>query len=108
MFIGGHKNALSWWEDLPTSAKKNPLKVLAITIHSIVPHAAEVEWLFSSLSGTQSTKRCNLSVSTFEMLGKLHANYFRHLYSQDHAAGKPIHHCHAHMHMRTESGINSS
>ena len=106
VFIGGHKDALTWWENLPTTANKNPLKALAITIHSIVPHAAEVERLFSALGGTQSTKRCNLSVSTFETLGKLRANYSRHLYNRDCAEGKPIHRRHAHMHTRTELGIN--
>jgi hypothetical protein len=67
--------------NLPTTADKNPLKALTIMIHSIVPHTAEVERLFSALGGTQSTKRCNLSVSTFETLGKLHANYSCHLYN---------------------------
>jgi hypothetical protein len=81
MFIGGHKDALTWWENLPTTAEKNPLKALAITIHSIVPHAAEVEHLFLALGGTQSMKRCNLSVSTFETLGKLCANHSHHLYN---------------------------
>jgi hypothetical protein len=106
VFVGGHKDALTWWENLPTAAEKNPLKALAITIHSIVPHAAEVECLFSALGSTQSTKRCNLSVSTFETLGKLCANYSRHLYNRDCATGKLIHRHHAHMHTRTESGIN--
>jgi hypothetical protein len=106
VFVGGHKDALTWWENLPTTAKKNPLKALAITIHYIVPHAAEVECLFLALGGTQSTKQCNLSVSTFETLGKLCANYSHHLYNRDCTAGKPIHHRHAHMHTRTKLGIN--
>jgi hypothetical protein len=106
VFVGGHKDALIWWEDLPTTAKKNPLKALAIMIHSIVPHMTKVECLFSALGSTQSTKQYNLSVSTFETLGKLRANYSCHLYNQDCATGKPIHCHHAHMHTRTKSGIN--
>jgi hypothetical protein len=106
LFVGGSKNGLEWWENLPTTADKNPLKALAIIILSIVPHAGEVERLFSALGNTQSRKRCNLSVQTFETLGKLRANYARQLYQQDRAAGKPIHRRHAHMHTRDEAGIN--
>ena len=81
VFIRGHKDALTWWKNLPTTANKNLLKAITITIHSIVPYATEVECLFSALGGTQSTKRCNLSVLTFETLGKLCANYSHHLYN---------------------------
>ncbi|KAG2368929.1 hypothetical protein BDR07DRAFT_1198175, partial [Suillus spraguei] len=48
---------------------------LAITLFSIVPHAADVERLFSDLGGIQGVKRCNLTVRTFETLGKLRNNY---------------------------------
>jgi hypothetical protein len=90
-FVDGSKNGLDWWENLPTTADKNPLKALAITILSIVPHAGEVERLFSALGNTQSWKRCNLSVSTFKTLGKLCANYAQQLYQWDRATGKPVH-----------------
>jgi hypothetical protein len=83
------------------------LKTLAIVIHTIVPHAADVERLFSDLGGTQSVKHCNLSVETFETLGKLRNNYSYHLYQKDRAAGKPIHHRHAHMHTRKDPGIDT-
>ncbi|KAJ6613697.1 hypothetical protein B0H10DRAFT_1692666, partial [Mycena sp. CBHHK59/15] len=53
----------------------SPLKTLAITLFSVVPHAVEVECLFSCLSGIQGVKHCNLTVSTFETLGKLCNNY---------------------------------
>ncbi|KAG2126369.1 uncharacterized protein EDB93DRAFT_1097105, partial [Suillus bovinus] len=49
----------------------HPLKVLAITLLSIVPHAADIEHLFSDVGSTQSPKRCNLSVDTFEALAKI-------------------------------------
>ncbi|KAG2040492.1 hypothetical protein BDR03DRAFT_915547 [Suillus americanus] len=48
-----------------------PLKALTIIIHSIVPHAADVERYFSGLGGVQSVEHCNLSVQTFECLSKL-------------------------------------
>ena len=93
--MGGQANVLDWW---PVQAESHPLKTLAIIIHTIVPHATDVERLFSDLGGTQSVKHCNLSVETFETLGKLHNNYPYHLYQKDRAAGKPIHRRHAHMH----------
>ncbi|KAG2159290.1 uncharacterized protein EDB93DRAFT_1075096, partial [Suillus bovinus] len=56
----------------------HPLKALAITLLSIVPHAADVERLFSDMGSTQSPKRCNLSVDTFEALAKIRANLRYH------------------------------
>ncbi|KAL4062632.1 hypothetical protein V8B97DRAFT_1920845 [Scleroderma yunnanense] len=43
VFVGGEANALGWWESLPISAEKCPLKIMAITIHFIVSHAADVK-----------------------------------------------------------------
>ncbi|KAF8240867.1 hypothetical protein L208DRAFT_1231207 [Tricholoma matsutake] len=54
--VGGSKNGLEWWENLLTTADKNLLKALVIIILSIVPHAGEVEHLFSALRNTQSCK----------------------------------------------------
>lgn len=105
-FVGAQANGLDWWECLPISSTSYPLKTLAINILSIVPHSADVERLFSDLGSTQSVKRCNLSVETFETLGKLCANYAYHLYKKAQASGKPIHRRHAHMHTRNETGIN--
>jgi hypothetical protein len=62
----------------------------------------------SDLGGIQSVKQCNLSVETFETLGKLCSNYAFHLYQKNHAAGKPVHHRHAHMHTCATTGINLS
>jgi hypothetical protein len=65
------------------------LKAFAIIILSIVPHAAEVERLFSDLGGMQSVKRCNLSVNTFQTLSKIRANLHYHIHSKNVADGKP-------------------
>jgi hypothetical protein len=70
--------------------KAYPLKTLAITIFSIIPHSAKVEWLFSDLGGIQGVKHCNLTVCTFKTLGKLRNNYTYHVYQHALAAGKPI------------------
>ncbi|KAG2336964.1 hypothetical protein BDR05DRAFT_978652 [Suillus weaverae] len=70
-FAGSQADGLAWWENLPINSDTHPLKSFAIIILSIVPHAAEVEQLFSDLGGTQSAKCCNLSVGTFEALGKI-------------------------------------
>ncbi|KAH7925705.1 hypothetical protein BV22DRAFT_1010684, partial [Leucogyrophana mollusca] len=108
IFAGGQANALEWWESLPVTADQCPLKAMAIIIHSIVPHAADVERYFSGLGGTQTVQRCSLSVENFESLSKLRANYAYHLYQIDRAAGKPVHRKHAHMHTRPEPGIDTS
>ncbi|KAF9235775.1 hypothetical protein BU15DRAFT_89437 [Melanogaster broomeanus] len=82
------------------SAEAHPLKAFAITILSIVPHAGEVERLFSALD------RCNLSVDTFETLGKVRANLNYHLHLKKTATGQQTQRQHAHMHTRDEPGIN--
>jgi hypothetical protein len=105
-FVGGQADGLDWWESLPISSKSHPLKSLAITLLSIVLHSADVEQLFSALGGTQTPKRCNLSVETFETLRKLCANYSYHLYQHDCTAGKSTHRRHNHMHTRSTRGIN--
>ncbi|KAG1772556.1 hypothetical protein EV702DRAFT_924169, partial [Suillus placidus] len=49
-FSGGHADGLAWWESLAVSADGHPLKALAITLLSIVPHAADVKCeLFSDM-----------------------------------------------------------
>jgi len=106
-FTGQEKNSLAWWQALPISGNLRPLKALAIVVFSIVPHAGDVERLFSDLGGIQGTRRCNLTVSTFETLGKLHANYMRHLHDRSKALGLPLRRHHAHMHTRSAPGINS-
>ena len=107
VFSGGQADALDWWECLPVTAKQCPLKAMAIMLHSVVPHAADVERYFSGLGGTQSAKRCNLTVETFEALSKLRSSYAHHLYKMDRAAGKSTHCKHAHMHTRPDAGIDT-
>ena len=74
-FRGGKANGKEWWEEIPADATQSPLKTLAITLFSIVSHAAEVEHLFSALGGIQGLKRVKLTVKNFKMLRILHANY---------------------------------
>ncbi|KAI5995785.1 hypothetical protein F5J12DRAFT_785554 [Pisolithus orientalis] len=88
-FAGGHANGLSWWESLPVTSDTHPLKSLTITILSIFPHAGDVEQLFSDLGSIQSQRHCNLSINTFETLGKIHANLCYHIHTQNMASGKP-------------------
>ncbi|EJF63824.1 hypothetical protein DICSQDRAFT_145296 [Dichomitus squalens LYAD-421 SS1] len=106
-FTGGDADALKWWTNLPVDAAKHPLKALARALHSIVPHAGDIERLFSDLGGTQSVKRCRLSVDTFEKLGKLRSNLSRHLHQKLALNGVPIRRKHSHMHTRPESGIDT-
>lgn len=105
-FIGGKANARDWWESINIDTSQHPIKLLAIKLALIVPHAAEVERLFSDLGGIQGLRRSRLTVSRFEALGKLRANYKRHTYQYSEAKGKSVHRKHAHMHAREESGID--
>ncbi|KAL4077443.1 hypothetical protein J3A83DRAFT_4356503 [Scleroderma citrinum] len=88
VFVGGKADALG-------CAEKYPLKIMAITIHSIVPHAADVEHYFS-----------DLGVKTFQMLSKAHAHYSYHLWKMDCTGGKLTHWKHAHMHTQPTAGID--
>ncbi|KAH9910897.1 uncharacterized protein BXZ73DRAFT_57504 [Epithele typhae] len=105
-FDGGERDALTWWRNSRIDGQKHPLKVLAITLHTIVPHAAEIEKVFSGLGCTQSARRCRLNVETFEKLGKIRTNLHMHLQARNIEDGKPVHRKHAHMHTRTEIGSN--
>jgi len=105
-FVGGQADGLDRWKSLLISSKSHPLKSLIITLLSIVPHFADVERLFLALGSTQTPKQCNLSIETFEMLGKLCANYSYHLYRCDRTAGKSTHCHHNHMHTCSTRGIN--
>ncbi|KAN0082875.1 hypothetical protein V8E55_008670 [Tylopilus felleus] len=105
-FAGGTADGLTWWEHLTISSEDHPLKAFAITILSIVPHAGDIERLFSDLGNTQSPRRCNLSVSTFETLGKIRANLNYHIHTSKMANGEKTRRRHAHMHTRDQPGIN--
>ncbi|KAG2337967.1 hypothetical protein BDR05DRAFT_894393, partial [Suillus weaverae] len=95
-----------WWENFPINSDTHPLKSFAIIILSIIPHAAEVEQLFSDLGGTQSAKHCNLSVGTFEALGKICANLCYRIHLKNVADGKPTRRCYTHMHTTKLPGID--
>ncbi|KAJ3792338.1 hypothetical protein GGU11DRAFT_659983, partial [Lentinula aff. detonsa] len=56
-------------------SEKHKLKLFAVTILSIVPHATEIKCLFSSLNGIQSPKQNGLSIPTFDKLTKLCSYY---------------------------------
>ncbi|KAN0101259.1 hypothetical protein V8E55_001243 [Tylopilus felleus] len=84
-FAGAQADALGWWEQRPVTAKQCPLKAMAVILHSVVPHAADVKRYFSSLGGT---------------------HYAHHLYKMDCTTGKPTHRRHTHMHTRPQLGIN--
>ncbi|KAF8589854.1 hypothetical protein K439DRAFT_1651449 [Ramaria rubella] len=76
--------------------EEHPLKSMAVTIFSLVPHSAEVKRLFSNLGGIQSVQRSNLTVANFEWLGKLCSHYTAILIQE----GLLTKHQHTHMHMR--------
>ena len=80
------------------------LPSLKLAFQCPLPSVSALEHIFffeilAQLCGTQSVKCCNITVDTFETLGKCHANYAYHLYQWARADGKPIHHCHVHMHL---------
>ncbi|KAJ7686162.1 hypothetical protein B0H17DRAFT_1137026 [Mycena rosella] len=52
-FGGGSRDALDWWEGI-SKDKHSGIRILAIFLASIVPHAADVERLFSDLGGIQT------------------------------------------------------
>jgi len=103
-FKGGKSDAKDWWKSLVVDIKSHPLKVLAVKLFSIVPHAAEVERFFSNLGGVQSVKRSNLSIPHMQTLGTLRNQYTQQLHDVAIAAGKPTRRKHAHMHTPLEGG----
>ncbi|KAG2061175.1 hypothetical protein BDR06DRAFT_978764 [Suillus hirtellus] len=104
-FAGGQADGLSWWQNLPVNFKIHPLKAFTVTILSIVGHAGEVEHTFSDFGTTQSARRYNLSVETFEILGKIHMNLQHHSAIKATEAGTSAHHQHTHIHTHKEVGI---
>ena len=106
-FEGGTSNGLDWWKELPVKSSDHPLKSMGMRILSIVPHAGEVERLFSNLGHIQGARRCNLTVSHMETLGSLR-NYYREVDDDGKkGSGQPTRRKHAHMHTREGGGINS-
>ncbi|KAI0082441.1 hypothetical protein K474DRAFT_1694307 [Panus rudis PR-1116 ss-1] len=83
-FAGGEADAKAWWMRIPDI---HPLRQMAIVLHSIVPHTAEVERLFSNLGGIQGCRRINLTVENFKKLGILRNHYAAALWEADRKAG---------------------
>ncbi|TFY73750.1 hypothetical protein EWM64_g10262 [Hericium alpestre] len=106
-FAGGIANAKAWWSSPIISATLHPLKAMALKIFSIVPHAGDIERLFSNLAGVQNVKQSTLTIEHMEMLGMLRAHYIRILQERAAAAGKPVRRIHGHMHTHEDGGINS-
>ncbi|KAF5337770.1 hypothetical protein D9758_016627 [Tetrapyrgos nigripes] len=102
-FTGHAKDGLSWWENLAIDANDHPIKTLAITLFEVVPHAADVERLFSDLGAIQGDLRTRLSVEHSEELGMMRSHYNATLVDQ----GLRRRYRHGHMHTKNESGINS-
>lgn len=105
-FSSSQANALEWWESLTISSRDHPLKALAVILHSIVPHAAEVERLFSALGMVQTARRAGLDVNTFEALGKMRSYLSYKLKEKDKANGKDTHRRHGHMHTGVGKEVN--
>ncbi|KAF5342879.1 hypothetical protein D9758_016087 [Tetrapyrgos nigripes] len=74
-FTGHAKDGLSWWENLAIDANDHPIKTLAITLFEVVPHAADVERLFSDLGAIQGDLQTRLSVEHSEELGMMRSHY---------------------------------
>jgi hypothetical protein len=71
-FNGASENAREWWTMVRGSdEQEHALKSMALILLGLVPHAAEVERLFSSLGAIQGDYRANLNIRTFEQLGML-------------------------------------
>lgn len=105
-FASSQPDALEWWESLTISSQEHPLKALAVILHSIVPHAAEVEHLFSALGMVQTARRAGLDVNTFEALGKMRSHLSYRLKEKDKGKGKGTHRQHSHMHTGVGREVN--
>jgi len=106
LFQGGKSDGRDWWKSLLVNVTSHPLKAMAIKLFSIVPHAGEVERFFSNLGGVQSVKCSHLTVSHMETLGMLCNHYTCQLHEAVLAAGKSMHHKHAHMHTQPNGEID--
>ncbi|KAF8491947.1 hypothetical protein JB92DRAFT_2752511, partial [Gautieria morchelliformis] len=83
-----------------------PHLTLTLTLFAIMPHAADIEQLFSGLGGIQSVKRSRLTVQNFEMLGMLRNHYSYVLDKEQALAGQPTHQHKVHMHTRLNRDMN--
>ncbi|KAK7051930.1 DUF659 domain-containing protein [Favolaschia claudopus] len=103
-FAGKMVDAKEWWELIPE--ENLAIKTLAVVLHSIVPHAAEVERLFSNLGGIQTPHRNGWLVDTMEKMGRVRNHLSYLLYEKKRAAGQSTRRKHGHMHTRAVPGID--
>lgn len=107
-FSGGLADGQAWWENMAVTASSRPIKSMAIILFSVVPHAAEVERLFSDLASIEGDKRTNFNVDTLLTLGRLRCNYRDMIQNYRRATGNSVRRRHAHMHTRAEPGIDEA
>ncbi|EIN06005.1 hypothetical protein PUNSTDRAFT_73118, partial [Punctularia strigosozonata HHB-11173 SS5] len=106
-FSGGLVNGKSWWEKLLADVVHHPLKTMVIRILSIVPHAANVRRLFSSLNSIQSICCSNLTIPHMEILGTLCNHYKTEIHNMAVKLGKETWRKHGHMDTCKEPSINT-
>jgi hypothetical protein len=80
---------------------------MGIRVLSIIPHAGEVERLFSNLGHIQGVRRCGLSVSHMQTLGSLRNYYQGVVDKKKKESGQSTRRKHAHMHTREGGGVDS-
>ncbi|KAJ6548592.1 ribonuclease H-like domain-containing protein [Mycena capillaripes] len=103
-FSGTATNAKDWWEAIPK--QHEGIRAMAIILHSIVPHSADVERLFSNLGGIQSPRRNGWLVETMEKVAKIRSHLSYLLFQKKKAEGKLTQRKHGHMHTRPALGID--
>lgn len=103
----GRSDPHQWWDRLTVVDTAHPLRVFALLMHSIVPHAAEVERLFSNLGGVQSPRRSCLTVEVLGMLGTIRSHYAAEFHNELKSRGIDIRRSHAHMHTEKDGGSHS-
>ncbi|KAJ7763164.1 hypothetical protein DFH07DRAFT_770895 [Mycena maculata] len=106
-FSGGQRDAREWWKDVPKE-NHDGIRLLGLVLASIMPHAGDVEQLFSDLGGIQTPRRNNMTVATMEKTGKIRSRlkYELYLKAKQHA-GNMVHRKHNHMHMQATPDINA-
>ncbi|KAJ7735342.1 ribonuclease H-like domain-containing protein [Mycena metata] len=105
-FSGGQRDAREWWKDVPKENHES-IRLLGVVLASVVPHAADVEQLFSDLGGIQTPPRNNMTVETMEKTGKIRSRLnYEHYLKVKQEAGSTVHRQHNHMHTQATPGIN--
>ena len=80
---------------------------MAIILFSLVSHTADVKCLFSNLGGIQGVQQSQLTVRTFETLGRLHCHYTSLLCNDIERKGQTWRRTQAHTHTHKGGGINT-